>query len=106
MTCYFVSHICQFIIKISFLLLFFLIPLIFTPVNFELFEFNKMLTVYFLTIIIAAAWGARMVVEQKIIFRRTFWDIPLLFFFAAMGISTVFSRDIYMSLFGYYSRFH
>ncbi len=101
-----VSYICLTIVRVCFLLLFFITPLIFTPINSELFELNKMLAVYSLTIIIAAAWGTRMIVEQRIIFRRTFWDMPLLLFFIAMSFSTIFSRDIYMSIFGYYSRFH
>ncbi|MCJ7804148.1 hypothetical protein MUP35_00205 [Patescibacteria group bacterium] len=50
------DKICQRIITFSFFLLFFLVPLIMTPWNYELFEFNKMLLVYFLTVVIAASW--------------------------------------------------
>ena len=44
-------------ITVAFYLLFIIVPLILTPWNFELFEFNKMLTVYALTLVIAGAWA-------------------------------------------------
>jgi hypothetical protein len=48
-------------ISCSFYLLFFLTPLLFTPWNYELFEFNKMMLVYGITVVIAAAWiGKRL----------------------------------------------
>ena len=34
-----------------------------TPFNSELFEFNKMLAVYLLTILIGAVWAVRMIKE-------------------------------------------
>jgi len=84
----------------------FLTPLFWTPLNFELFEFNKMLLVYWLTVLIAASWGARMVTEKRVIWRKTplFW--PLVLFFASQLLATIFSIDRHTSIFGYYSRFH
>ncbi|MBU0569826.1 O-antigen ligase family protein, partial [Patescibacteria group bacterium] len=90
----------------SFYLLFFLVPLVLYPYTFEVFEFNKMVLVYILTTIIIALWLARTVLAKRIIFRRTFLDIPLLIFLSAQIISTLLSIDIRTSLLGYYSRFH
>src|SRR3990167_3632536 len=94
------------IIEYSFYALFFLVPLILTPWNYELFEFNKMLTVYVFTIIITAAWAIRMITTPLSGVRRTPFDIPILLFLASQILATVFSIDIRTSILGYYSRFH
>jgi len=100
------NKICQQIITISFFLLFFLVPLIMTPWNYELFEFNKMLLVYFLTIIIISSWLVKMIIEKKFLFRRTFWDIPLIIFLLSQLLSFILSIDRHTSFWGYYSRFN
>src|SRR3989344_5318255 len=93
-------------IEISFYLLFFSIPLILTPWNFELFEFNKMLTTYALTVIVATLWLSKIIIEKKLKFKKTPLDLPILFFLMSQIISTIFSIDRHVSLFGYYSRFN
>jgi len=100
------EKVCQRIIEYSFSSLFIIVPLILTPWNYELFEFNKMLTVYILTAIIVGAWLAKMVVQKRIIFRHTFWDIPLGLFFISQLTSFLFSIDKHTSFWGYYSRFN
>lgn len=97
---------CDAIIQWSFYALLLLIPLIFFGDTSELFEFNKIWLTFILSIIIGAAWITKMVSEKKIIFRRTFFDIPLLLFLLANIISTIFSMDSHISLWGYYSRFN
>jgi len=91
---------------ILFALLFFLLPLVWTPINFELFEFNKMVLVYFFTIFIAAAWLIKVISEKKFVFQKNFLFLPLIVFFLSQLLSTVFSIDRHTSIFGYYSRFH
>jgi len=97
---------CQKIIEYSFYTLFFLVPLIMTPWNFELFEYNKMMLVYFLTVVIVGAWFSKMIVSKKILLCRTPFDIPLILFLISQILSTIFSIDIHTSIWGYYSRFH
>ena len=94
------------IIEYSFYALFFLVPLILTPWNYELFEFNKMLLVYAGTVIIAAAWLMRMVLARRLLIRRTPFDLPFTLFLVSQILSTLFSIDQRTSLLGYYSRFH
>ena len=94
------------IVRYSFYLLFILAPLILTPYNYELFEFNKMLTVYFLTTIIAGTWIIKMILAKRILIRRTPFDLPLLLFLVSQVISTILSIDPHTSVWGYYSRFH
>lgn len=47
-----------------------------------------------------------MVVNRKIIFRRTILDIPLIIFLSSQFLSTIVSVDPRTSFLGYYSRFH
>lgn len=96
----------QQIILWLFQLLFLTVPLFFTWVNDELFEFNKMVLTYVLTICIVTAWLIRMVQEKRVIFKRTPFDIPIVLFLLSQVASTVLSIHPQTSWFGYYSRFH
>lgn len=92
--------------QILFYILFSVTPLILWPKTSELFEFNKMVFVYILTCLITATWAIRIILEKKIIFRRTLLDIPLLIFLGSQILSTIFSIDHRTSILGYYSRFN
>lgn len=94
--------------KIAFLfyILFISVPLVLYPKTSEIFEFNKMVFVYFFTILIASLWVLRMIVEKHFIFQKTLLDAPLIIFLTSQLLSTIFSIDRYTSIFGYYSRFH
>ena len=96
----------QKIIFWQFSLLLFLVPLILWPFTSEVFEFNKMVLVYILTSLIAGTWFTGMILEKKIIFRRTILDIPFLVFIGSQFISTILSIDPLTSWLGYYSRFN
>ncbi len=97
-------------IEYGFYILFFATPLIFNPSrilsSFELFEWNKMIFVYFMTIFIVSAWIGKMILHRKFFIKRTPFDIPILLFFASQFLATIFSIDRHVSIFGYYSRFH
>lgn len=81
-------------------------PFLFTFVNIELFEFNKMLFVYAMTAVLATTWIARMLLSKTVLFRRTPLDIPLLLFLGGQLIALLFSLDARTSFLGYYTRFH
>src|SRR3990167_1313285 len=91
-------------IAYAFYTLFIITPLILTPWNYELFEFNKMLAVYALTIIIAGAWIIECLRRRRLLITRTPFDIPLLLFLLSQILSTIFSIDRHTSIWGYYSR--
>ena len=93
------------IIEFSFYLLFFLVPLFLTHVNFELFEYNKMMLTYALTAIITTLWMIKIITIRKPLV-RTPLDLPLLLFLISQIVSTIFSWDRHVSIFGYYSRFN
>jgi len=98
------------IIEYGFYLLFFATPLLFNPSrnfpSYELFEWNKMIFVYFMTVLITGAWIGKMILNKKFLVKRTPFDIPLVLFLISQGLSTLFSIDRHVSIFGYYSRFH
>lgn len=81
-------------------------PFLFTWVNEELFEFNKMMFVYAITVVMAGAWVGRRIIEKKWRWPRTYVSIPLLLFVVSQVLSTLFSIHPYTSWFGYYTRFH
>lgn len=95
--------------KIFFLLyslLFSLTPLIIYHQTSELFEFNKMLFIYLMTVLILALWLSKMIINKRIIIKKTFFDLPILLFLASQILSTIFSIDRHTSFFGYYGRFN
>ncbi len=93
-------------IRICMYLLFIITPLIFLPFTSELFEFNKMIVVYFLTAIITSSWAIDSVIQKKLVFQRTILDLAILIFLITQSLSLFFSIDPHMSIFGYYSRFN
>ncbi len=98
--------ICNKIIEFSFYLLFFLVPLVFWGQTSELFEFNKMWLTFVFAILISLAWITKMVVLRKIYLQKTPLDLPIAIFLLSQIVSSIFSLDSYVSLWGYYSRFN
>lgn len=94
----------HYILKSLFHILLFLTPLFWLPITSELFEFNKMMLVYLLTTLITTAWIYKMIQKKELIIKRTPLDIPILVFLASQILSTIFSIDPHLSIFGYYSR--
>ncbi len=94
------------IIAASFFLLFGLVPLLLTPINYELFEYNKMMAVYGLTVIIAGSWLIKSFAQKEFRFAKTPLDIPLALFVGSQLVSSLLSIDPHVSWFGYYSRFN
>ncbi len=97
---------CDRVIRIAFALLVLLVPLLLTPVNYELFEYNKMMAVYGITAVIILAWVGKMIVQKRISIATTPFDIHIGFFVLSQLISALFSIDPHISWFGYYSRFN
>ncbi len=97
---------CNRIIRWGFYFLFILVPLVLTPWNFELFEYNKMMLTYGITAVIAGAWIVKMISEREIRIARTPLDVPIALFVASQLISSLFSIDPHVSWWGYYSRFN
>ncbi|HVF69862.1 MAG TPA: O-antigen ligase family protein [Xanthomonadales bacterium] len=97
---------CNRVIEYSFYVLFLLVPLFFAGAPSELFEFPKMWLTFVITILITSSWFAKMIFQRRIHIQRTPLDIPLLLFLIANIVSTIFSLDPHVSLWGFYSRFN
>src|SRR3989339_39097 len=93
-------------IQYCFYTLFFVTPLLLWPFTSEVFEFNKMMFVYAMTIVITAAWGIRSFQNKRFEIVQTPLDLPIILFLSSQVISTMVSIDRHTSLWGYYSRFH
>src|SRR3989339_338839 len=93
-------------IQSCFYVLFFVTPLLLWPYTSEVFEFNKMMFVYAMTIVITAAWGIRSFQNKRFEIVQTPLDLPIILFLSSQVISTMVSIDRHTSLWGYYSRFH
>lgn len=93
-------------IKYLYYILFFITPFAVFPFNSELFEFNKMLLIYTISILILGLWILRSMQEGKVYVRKTPFDIPLIIFLVSQALSTLFSIDRHTSFFGYYGRFN
>lgn len=93
-------------IKYLYYILFFITPFAVFPFNSELFEFNKMLLIYTISILILGLWILRSMQEGRIYIRKTPLDIPFVLFLVSQALSTLFSIDRHTSFFGYYGRFN
>lgn len=94
------------VLQVLYAVLFVATPLVMFHKTSELFEFNKLLTIYLITGLVLTVWVARMILLRKRIFRGTFLLYLMIGFFVTQCISTIFSIDIHTSIFGYYGRFN
>lgn len=67
----------------------FVIPLFFLPITSEFYEFNKNALLLVACGLLLLAWVGKMVVNQKVVFRRTAFDLPVLAIALAFVASTV-----------------
>jgi O-antigen ligase len=93
-------------IVFAFHILLLVTPLVWSSTTFELFEYPKMMLTYFVTLLIVVAWSVRMIIAKRVLINKSFWDVPVILFFASQVISTLISLDVHTSIWGYYSRFH
>lgn len=94
------------IIRFFYYILFFITPFLMSSLTSELFEFNKMIFIYFIATCVFFFYFLKMILTKKIIFKRTPFDIPIVIFLLSQILSLIFSIDPHTSLFGYYGRFN
>ncbi len=94
------------LLKTLYCALFFFVPLLWTPFTRELFEFPKMIAVYFFTGWIVFVFVVKSLIQGRLSIRRTPLDAPILLFVFVYILATVFSIHFETSFFGYYTRFH
>lgn len=94
------------IIRFLFYALFIATPLIMNSSTSELFEFNKMLFIYMITVLIALLWAIEVIIYKKKLIHNKVLSAAVLIFLSSQILSTLFSIDIHTSIFGYYGRFN
>ncbi len=99
--------------KISFLqyipfyyyLLVFFTPLVMNSITSEIFEFNKMIFIYVITLIITFIYVLRIIAKpSKIV--HSFFTVIFILFIISQVLSTIYSIDTLTSIFGYYGRWN
>jgi tetratricopeptide (TPR) repeat protein len=79
-----------------------IIPWIFCLDMEDSFDLPKLTWVYVLDGVLAGLWAIQALAQKKICWQRTAFDFPLMVFLIAAGVSTFFSLDRQLSLFGAY----
>jgi len=83
-------------------LTFFLVPVFFSGWPVAGMGFEKSLIFYGLTLIGLAAWVTKGIVQGEIVFKKTVFDWPIVFFIIVAIASTLFSVSMQDSFLGYY----
>lgn len=97
----------QSIIVTTIYLLSIFIPLTFTTINSELFEFPKFILLLSGTLVISTAWTVHIHKTRDFkIFKLSPLAYGVLVVLITQTIATIFSINPYTSFWGYYSRFH
>ncbi|MBI5732092.1 MAG: tetratricopeptide repeat protein [Candidatus Magasanikbacteria bacterium] len=81
----------------------FLTPLFFLPLTIEPLELNKYFLLYLFIFLAVLCWVSRGVLRKTFEFRRTPLDIPLLILWLAALVSSIVSKDRFVSFFGDFS---
>jgi hypothetical protein len=83
----------------------FLMPLFFLPWTVEYFEYNKQFLLWMMSLILLIIWLVKIIVAEKISYKKTLLDVPIGVFLLFGTIAAVLSIDTFSSWFGYYGNF-
>lgn len=83
-----------------------LIPLTFTTINSELFEFPKFILLLSGTLVIVVSWAFHIYKTHDFKIKLNFMSYSILAILTTQTLATIFSISPYTSFWGYYSRFH
>lgn len=86
----------------SLFMIFFGLPLFFLSLTLQGLVFEKQMYFYFWLLLGLVGWVSKGIVTGELRIRHTPLDIPLLLFWATVGISSFFSVDKWHSLWGYF----
>ncbi|MEK7574856.1 MAG: hypothetical protein AAB511_01365, partial [Patescibacteria group bacterium] len=90
------------ITTLSIFMLFLGLPLFFTGLTFQGLAFEKQIYFYFWLLLALVVWAAKGVIVGEMKIRRTPLDIPILAFWLAYLIATIFSIDRWHSFWGFF----
>ncbi len=96
------SGIFDLVISVSFIAIFFGVPVFFTGVTFQGIAFEKQLYFYFWLLLGVIAWVSKGVLSGEMKIRRTPLDIPIALFWIFSIVSAMFSVDRWHSFWGFF----
>jgi len=70
----------------------FLLPIFFLPITIDFYEFNKQTLLIVFTSLLLILWLIKMVLNQKLVFRRSPLDLPLLLLMIAFIIASLMTK--------------
>jgi len=94
------------LLEIGYIFLIAITPIIMLSITSELFEFNKTIFIYAITILILFLWLVKIKILKTTGLKKNFFFLPFIVFLSTQTLSTIFSIDLWTSLFGYYGRFN
>ena len=68
-----------------------LLPLFFLPITPDFYDFNKNYLLMAGTLILLGLWGLRMILEKRVVFKKTAFDLPVLALAIAYSAATFLS---------------
>ncbi|QQS43569.1 O-antigen ligase family protein [Candidatus Roizmanbacteria bacterium] len=92
-------------IRFLYYLLFLLTPLLMSARTTEMFEFNKIIFIYTISILASTVWIIHYILHRPKLYLPKLLYV-LLFFLGTQLLSSFFSIDTHTSLFGYYGRWN
>ncbi len=96
---------CNRTINLGLLALVFLTPLLFTSHLYDSYTLPKVVFLRLLTIVLVVAWLIKAAITNQVSWRKTALDFPILAFWLMCAMSTMFSVNRTLSLFGGYKRY-
>jgi O-antigen ligase len=93
-------YIVEKISKLVPILLSFLMPVFFLPITSEFYEFNKFALLLVGTLLLSVLWVIKLVSGQKIELTKSSVDLSLLVLVVVMALSTIFSLNKSVSIYG------
>jgi len=94
------------IIRYYLVALAFVTPLFFLAMTSEFYNFNKYVLLVGSAALLTVLWTGKMVLEGRVRVVRTPADVPVLILVAVSLLATIFSVDPFISIFGWYPRYH
>lgn len=85
----------------------FLVPLFFLTDTVDFFDYNKQYLIWVAVSFIVIVWLLRMIIlEKRMVWKRTPLDVPILIFLTANIMIAIFSIDKYLAFWGTYGIFY
>ena len=81
------------------------VPLFFLPQTTEYFEFNKQMLLAGASLFLLILWAVRQVIQKKLAFIRSSYDLPLLLLILSFIAATILAENQVSAIFGSMGRF-